>query len=235
MGRKIYCSKYYLKRELVYLLHKMLRIKTNFELFKDLKTGEVKEYITDNIPKCSYWILTALSNNVFLELSKIIVDTPEFQGKENICLKNLIKLYKNDCSLFKLKKYYYIKGMNNKRKRIYISVQSINNIIQNLEDKTDKNNKIFDFLKQLRHKDLAHNDKEFGFKSKRKFSKKSISYKELEDFINELYNDLNELYKSLFSTTMIYTNDYKDELSWLKEIMKKEIETNYPWYEKYKK
>ena len=104
---KKFNSKYYLTKEIDYLFIKMYQIKVSFEIFKDLKSGEEKKFITDNIPFFSQTILTALSQNIFLELSKIIVDTPDFRDEENICLSNLIEKYNNDKSLFKLKKYYY--------------------------------------------------------------------------------------------------------------------------------
>ena len=76
---KKFNSKYYLKKEVKYLIDKLVKIKMNFEIFKDLKLGEEKKYITDNIPNFSVIVLAALSKNVLLELSKIVVDTPDFQ------------------------------------------------------------------------------------------------------------------------------------------------------------
>ena len=45
---KKFNSKYYLKKEIDYLLIKMYQIKVSFEIFKDLKSGEEKKFITDN-------------------------------------------------------------------------------------------------------------------------------------------------------------------------------------------
>lgn len=218
---KKFNSKYYLKKEIDYLLMKMYRIKVSFEIFKDLKSGEEKEHITDNIPFFSKAILTALSQNVFLELSKIIVDTPDFRGEENICLSNLIEKYNNDKNLFKLKKYYYATDIDNKKKvRINLHATNINSLISNLSKKMDSKNKIYKYLKKLRHKELAHNDKAFGFKTRKKYIKEIVTYKEMEDYINELYNDLNELYRSVFSTSVAFRYEHKDELKWLTEIIK---------------
>ena len=58
---KKFNSKYYLKKEITYLLNKIVKIKLNFELFKDLKLGEEKKYITDNTPCFSQLVLSALS------------------------------------------------------------------------------------------------------------------------------------------------------------------------------
>ena len=218
---KKFNSKYYLKKEIDYLLIKMYQIKVSFEIFKDLKSGEEKKFITDNIPFFSQTILTALSQNIFLELSKIIVDTPDFRGEENICLSNLIKKYNNNKSLFKLKKYYYARNVdNNKRVRINLPNTNINGIISNLSKKINVKNKIYNYLRKLRHKELAHNDKAFGFKTRKKFIKGIVTYKEIEDYINELYNDLNELYRSIFSTSVAFRYEHKDELKWLTKIIK---------------
>lgn len=222
---KKFNSKYYLGKEIDYLLNKIYRIKASFELFKDLKLGEEKKYITDNIPFFSQLVLSALSQNVFLELSKIIVDTPDFRGDENICVANLIDKYNNNNCIFKLKKYYYVTSIDdNKKHRVNLSNQNIDIIIKNLSKKIDKKNKIYKYLKNNRHKELAHNDKAFGFKTRKKFIKEIVTYKEIEDYINELYNDLNELNKSLFSTTTVFIYEYKDELKWLTEIIKNDIE-----------
>lgn len=222
---KKFNSKYYLRKEIDYLLNKMYQIKTSFELFKDLKLGEEKKYITDNIPFFSQIVLSALSKNVFLELSKIIVDTPDYSGDENICVSNLIDKYNKNKSIFKLKKYYYVTSIDdNKKYRRNLSNQNIDVIITNLSQKIDKKNKIYKYLKNNRNKELAHNDKAFGFKTNKKFIKEIVTYKEIEDYINELYNDLNELNKSLFSTTTVFRYEHKDELKWLTEIIKNDIE-----------
>lgn len=224
---KNYNSKYYLKKEINFLLNKLYIIKTNFELFKSLKSGDEKTYITDNIPFFGQVVLTALSKNMILELSKIIVDTPDFRGDENICIANLIEKYNQNKGILKLKKYYYVTGIeDNKRHRINLSNQSVDTIITSLSKKIDPKNKIYKYLKNNRHKELAHNDKAFGFKSQKKFIKEIVTYEELENYINKLYDDLNELNRSLFSTTTIYTYNFKEELQWLVDIIK-EQENNF--------
>ena len=115
---KNYNSKYYFKKEINFLLNKLYIIKTNFELFKSLKSGDEKTYITDNIPFFGQVVLTALSKNMILELSKIIVDTPDFRGDENICIANLLEKYNQNKGILNLKKYYYVTGIeDNKRHR----------------------------------------------------------------------------------------------------------------------
>lgn len=224
---KNYNSKYYFKKEINFLLNKLYLIKTNFELFKSLKSGDEKTYITDNIPFFGQVVLTSLSKNMILELSKIIVDTPDFRGDENICIANLIEKYNQNKGILKLKKYYYVTGIkDNKRHRINLSNQSVDTIITSLSKKIDSKNKIYKYLKNNRHKELAHNDKAFGFKSQKKFIKEIVTYEELENYINKLYDDLNELNRSLFSTTTIYTYDFKEELQWLVDIIK-EQENNF--------
>lgn len=223
--KKIFSSKYYLKKEIDYLLNKMYQIKTNFELFKDMQSGEEKRYISDNTPTFSRIVLSALSKNIFLELSKIIVDTSDYQGMENICIPNLIEKYSNNKNIFKLKKCYYVTGIDdNKKHRVNLSNQDVDSIIKKLSDKTNINNKVYNHLKKMRNKELAHNDKAFGFKTRKKYIKEIVTYKEIEDYINELYNDLNELNKSLFSTTTVFKYEYKNELEWLTEIIKNHVE-----------
>ena len=117
----------------------------NFEVFKDLQSDEEKKYISDNVPSFTRVILSALSKNIFLELSKIIVDAPDFKGDENICISNLIDKYTNSPNIFKLKKYYYVTNIdNNKKHRVTLNNQNIDIIINNLSQKVDKKIKFID-------------------------------------------------------------------------------------------
>lgn len=70
---------------------------------------------------------------------------------------------------------------------------------------------------------MAHNDKAFGFKTNKKVIKEIVTYNEIDIYINELYNDLNELSKSLFSSSIAFGYNHKKELIWLVEIIKKHI------------
>ena len=95
-SQKKYSSKYHLKKEFEIILNKMYIINLDFELYKNLKSGEIKKYITDYIPYTSQIILNSLFNNIILELSKIIIDNSDYKGYENICIKNLLKKYEDN-------------------------------------------------------------------------------------------------------------------------------------------
>lgn len=101
---KKYDSKYYLKEQFSFILKKLYIIKQNYELYKTLKSDEEKKYITDNIPHTSVIILSALFNNIILELSKITVDSSDHKGMENINIENFLKKYDENKVIFKEKK-----------------------------------------------------------------------------------------------------------------------------------
>ena len=218
---KKYNSKHHLKQEFSFILKKLHIIRLNYELFKSLTSNEEKKYITDNIPYTSEIILEALFNNIILELSKITVDSPEYKGLENINIKNFLKKYNENKELFKVKKYYYATEINtNKKHRIKLENNSCEEIIKKYKE-IEKNNKhLIEYLKTRRNKTIAHNDEKFCFDSKNKYSKKVPTYQQLENFINDIYDIINELNKSIFGITTVSTYYFKTELDWLKELIK---------------
>lgn len=75
-------------------------------------------------------------------------------------------------------------------------------------------------MKLKRDKTLAHNDKEYGFKKYIRYEKKRITYEQLENFINDVYYIVNNLNKSIFGITTVWSYHFKDELLWLKDLIK---------------
>lgn len=218
---KKYNSKYYLKEQFSFILKKIYIVKQNYELYKTLKSDEEKKYITDNIPHTSIIILNALFNNVILELSKITVDSSEYKGMENINIKNFLKKYDENKEIFKEKKYYYITEINtNKKHRIKLENNSCDDIIKKYKEIENNNENLIEYLNTIRSKTIAHNDKRFGFASKKKYSKKDPTYQELENFINDIYDIVNNINKSVFGITTAWSYNFKDELIWLKELIK---------------
>lgn len=222
---KNYNSKHYLKKEFSFILNKLYIIKQDYELLKSLTSDEEKEYITDNIPHTSQLVLDSLYNNIIMELSKIIVDSSSFikRGKvyENINIKNFLKKYDENKHLFKEKKYYYATEIDtNKRHRIYLDNKSCDDLINEYKLIEKQNRHLLNFLKLKRDKTLAHNDKEYGFKKYIRYGKKRITYEQLEHFINDIYYIVNNLNKSVFGITTAWSYYFKDELFWLKDLIK---------------
>lgn len=220
-NQKEYTSKYYLKKEFEVILNKIYIIKQNFELFKVLKSDETKKNITDNMPYTCQIILNSLFNTIILELSKIIVDNSDYKGMENVCVKNFLKKYENNKSLFKEKKYYYVTEINNnKRHRINLDNMASSKIISEYMKLEKENKNLIAYLNKKRNKTIAHNDKQYSFNRKIKYTKNVVTYEQLDNFIDSIYEIVNNLNKSIFGITTINTYYFRDELLWLNELIK---------------
>lgn len=123
--------------------------------------------------------------------------------------------------LFLKKKNYYVTEIDtNKKHRIKLENNSCDDIIRKYREIEKNNKNIIKYLKTLRNKTIAHNDKQFGFASKKKYSKKNPTYQELEKFINDIYDIVNNINQSVFGITTAWSYHFKDELLWLKDLIK---------------
>ena len=87
--------------------------------------------------------------------------------------------------------------------------------------KLEKENKnLIVYLNKKRNKTIAHNDKQYSFNRKIKYTKNVVTYEQLDNFIDSIYEIVNNLNKSIFGITTINTYYFRDELLWLNELIK---------------
>lgn len=216
-----YCSKYYIRKEIEHIAYKICIINYEFNLFKELTTGENKKYICDRFPETFSHTIDALFLKLLIELAKLFDN-----DDDSICIPAFLNKYKKHKNIYNEKEYIYIKKINsNKKHRFYLQPKRINACINELEKDIKNNESIIKYLKTRRNKSLVHNDKKFEFNRNKKFSKSPITYEQLEKFIEILFNDINQIYMSLFGTQVKYLNDYISEIKYLKDLIKKDFET----------
>ena len=214
-------SKYYIKKEIDLLIMKINVLRQNYLIYKQIKFKGGYENIAKFLPYTSNIILTALIDKILMELSKLVVD-----GNDNdLCIYSFIKKYKADRKSFKEKKYIYVKDIDSDKKhRMYIDTNEIEDDINNLEKFLNDNKHIRSYLKKIRDKKIAHNDRKMNFKSNYLpvELKQKITYEELSNFIDGLFKNMNTIYSTLFKIQYAYLEETEHELKYLNEILEKE-------------
>ncbi len=210
-------TKYYFEKELKFILCNIHEIKMKYSIFKQLYIDE--KFNSINIRLCSISSIFSelLLKNILMELSKLVVDFDE----NDISIKRFIINYNN--SKYKnltTKRYIYVTDINtHKKKRFYLKdmndVSSDINILKQML--IDKEN-IRIFLKFVRDKKIAHNDKIIFLVGKTR--NKGITYSELENYINDIYFLFNKIYTDIYGKQIYFSNNVISELEYLNKVLK---------------
>lgn len=91
-----------------------------------------------------------------------------------------------------------------------------------METYINNNKHIRQYIKKLRDKTIAHNDKTMSFNKNYKYEelKVKITYEELEKYIDTLYSCMNTIYSTLFKIQFAYYDELDSELNYLDSILK---------------
>ena len=223
MVNKNKTSKYNVEKEVNLIVKKIYHIKQTFNVFQKIWLEEEYKSISDRLPYTSSIILSTLFNEVILGLSKLIVD----DGDNDLCIQSFLRKYYNNKDDFKEQRYIYIKDIKTKkRSRLYLESGEIKEDIEELEKVLESNNHIIKYIKKLRNKDIAHNDRKMNFHKNYKPEelKIEVTYEEIEMLIDNLFKHMNNIHCTLFKTSFAFYDDITPELKYLNNILKKDIE-----------
>lgn len=92
--------------------------------------------------------------------------------------------------------------------------------MKRLKDDLTLNKKIIEYLKKRRNKSFAHNDKKMSFDTKLKYHNETITYQEIDDFIDLLIKDVNEISYCLFGKQYAFVHSELDEITYICNIFK---------------
>ncbi len=217
MSYKGKISKYYIHKEIELIMHKIFYIKQLYFIYRKTKFTDGYVNICEKLPGTFYVLLPTIFDRIVLELSCLVDD----RGPDDLSICNFIEKYHKNTNAFKEKRYVYINVNSNRKRRLYIDTNSIKDDIDNLEKCIKSNVKINKYLRTLRNKAIAHNDWKINFKKNYKYQelKVHISYDDLEQYINDLYKFMNNIYSTLFKIQFAFLNDIESELDYLNFIL----------------
>ena len=174
--------------------------------------------IIKKLPKISNVILNSLLEKIVIELSGLVVD----HNEDDLSIMSFIIKYHQYESDYKEKRYIYIYDINtNKKHRVYINTNSIKNDINELEQYIQNNEYIKKYIKKLRDKQIAHNDRRMSFNKNYRYDdlKTKVTYEELEQYIDNLFFYMNRIYSTLFKIKFAFYNELDSELKYLDSIL----------------
>ena len=217
MSYKRKTSKYYIHKEIELIMHKIFYIKQLYFIYRKTKFTDGYINICNQLPRTFTVLLPTIFDRIVLELSCLVDD----HGDDDLSICNFIEKYKKNTNAYKEKRYVYIDVDSRKKRRLYIDTSSIKDDIDNLEQCIKSNIKINKYLRTLRNKAIAHNDWKINFKKNFKYQelKVKISYEELEQYINDLFKYMNNIYSTLFKIQFAFSNDIDSELEYLDDIL----------------
>ncbi len=228
MKQKAVKSRYYIKKEIDLIIVKINILRQNYYIFRKLYFVDGYQNIGKFIPHTLNFINIALLDKIIIELYKIVAD----KDKNVLSIPNFLKEFHNHRCDFREQKYIYVKDIDSsKKERLYLDTNELEKDIQELEVFLENNKKIIDYIKKDRNKIIAHNDKKMTFKKnyKPKELRTVIVYKELSDFIDELFSKMNNIYCTMYKTQYAYLEETDSELKHLNNILedeKKKYEIN---------
>ena len=212
-------TKYYLNKEIKLIVERVFYIKRLFTILNNLKPNKDYPYIHVKLPYIMTVIENTLIDKILLELSCTIID----KDKEDLCIPWLIRKYENNKTKFKVKEYIYIKSIDDDRRHKLKINKDVNleNEFNSLKAFLLSNQKIMDFLKKYRDKQLAHHDKKLFFNKNNIYPelKVKITYEELEKFINELFIHINTIYLALSGIQYADGELGLDEIKYLNSLL----------------
>lgn len=210
-------TKYYLDKELKFILCNIHEIKLKYSIFRQLYLDENFTNINLRLRSISVIFFELLLKNILMELSKLVVDS----GDEDISIKRFIINY--DASKYKYvtsKKYIYITDKNtHKKKRFYLKgMDDVSNDINKLKQMLIERENIRIFLQFVRNKKIAHNDKRIFLVAKNRNN--GITYEELENYINDIHFLFNKIYTDIYGKQIYFSNNVISELNYLNKVLK---------------
>jgi hypothetical protein len=218
MNYKRKTSKYYLHKEINLIMFKLYNLKQLFFILKKIQFVDGYKNIIKKLPKISNVILNSLLEKIVIELSGLVVD----HNEDDLSIMSFIIKYHQYESDYKEKRYIYIYDINtNKKHRVYINTNSIKDDINELEQYIQNNEYIKKYIKKLRDKQIAHNDRRMSFNKNYRYDdlKTKVTYEELEQYIDNLFFYMNRIYSTLFKIKFAYYNELDSELKYLDSIL----------------
>lgn len=199
-------------------MFKLYNLKQLFFILKKIQFVDGYKNIIKKLPKVSNVILNSLLEKIVIELSGLVVD----HNEDDLSIMSFIIKYHQYESDYKEKRYIYIYDINtNKKHRVYINTNSIKNDIKELEQYIQNNEYIKKYIKKLRDKQIAHNDRRMSFNKNYRYDdlKTKVTYEELEQYIDNLFFYMNRIYSTLFKIKFAYYNELDSELKYLDSIL----------------
>ena len=215
-----FSSKYHIEKEIAIIMNKLYVVKQNWKLLKELNSKENIEVICNQFPNLFNIILESLKEKAFLELAKLVVDLDKTETN-SITVNDLYNHYQKDKAMFKEKKYFLAREMNsNKRHKCNCYTYNIDDCMKQLKVDLNANKKIINYLKKMRNKSLAHNDKKMTFDTRNKYCKGEITISEIYDFVVKLIKDINEISSSISGKQYLSIHPEIEELNCIRDILK---------------
>ena len=205
-------------KEINLIMFKLYNLKQLFFILKKIQFVDGYKNIIKKLPKVSNVILNSLLEKIVIELSGLVVD----HNEDDLSIMSFIIKYHQYESDYKEKRYIYIYDINtNKKHRVYINTNSIKNDIKELEQYIQNNEYIKKYIKKLRDKQIAHNDRRMSFNQNYRYDdlKTKVTYEELEQYIDNLFFYMNRIYSTLFKIKFAYYNELDSELKYLDSIL----------------
>ena len=205
-------------KEINLIMFKLYNLKQLFFILKKIQFVDGYKNIIKKLPKISNVILNSLLEKIVIELSGLVVD----HNEDDLSIMSFIIKYHQYESDYKEKRYIYIYDINtNKKHRVYINTNSIKNDINELEQYIQNNEYIKKYIKKLRDKQIAHNDRRMSFNKNYRYDdlKTKVTYEELEQYIDNLFFYMNRIYSTLFKIKFAYYNELDSELKYLDSIL----------------
>lgn len=212
-------NSYYLQKEINFILFKMNNIKLKYNLFKNLYLNNNFVNIKRKLPNTVTIFSEILINNILVELCALITNC----DKDDISIKRFLVEYKNGefKKILKEKKYIYVKNSQTRRKkRLYLKNNNLDLEIIKLYKYFADSESTISFIKFFRNKKIAHFDKKIILVNSSDNNKKFLTYKELEKFIDIIYNNFHKIYSVAFGKDFVYSNNSIMELGYLNELLK---------------
>ena len=205
-------------KEINLIMFKLYNLKQLFFILKKIQFVDGYKNIIKKLPKISNVILNSLLEKIVIELSGLVVD----HNEDDLSIMSFIIKYHQYESDYKEKRYIYIYDINtNKKHRVYINTNSIKDDINELEQYIQNNEYIKKYIKKLRDKQIAHNDRRMSFNKNYRYDdlKTKVTYEELEQYIDNLFFYMNRIYSTLFKIKFAYYNELDSELKYLDSIL----------------
>ena len=216
MGK--YKTSDFFKKELEIIVFNLYKVKNNYDIFLNISSGENYYYFCDRFSHLSNAILNSLFDSTIISIYKTIADYNKiFQN--TLSLEDIKRIYNSNKKITKEKKTYEIK--NGKEKiELDLNPTKIPKCFSKIVLDQKKYLNVSNFIKYYRNKQVAHLDKETYFEKDMKISNLNVKYSELEEYINIMYEDTRELYRSITGSSLMYNNDSLEDLNYISKIIK---------------
>lgn len=212
-------TKNYVEKELKIIILNLYEAKRNYQLFKNMSSGNNYNFLCKRFPHFS----NVVTNSLFRQSIIIIWRTIYDCDKKSVSINNLMDIYLANPNIFTLKKYYYIPEIGTQKKhRIDLKPEPVNKCILKINEDLKKYEFLGEYLKKSRNKLFAHNDKKFNFNPKKKIGKSKIKYEDIEKFIDLILEDTNVLYRSLTGSTYAFAYYELDEVNYISNLIEKD-------------